>query len=89
MSCTSHHHACDCREQKIATLTMAALEAVVELDWIKNLSAVSPEGREKISSIVERVYAACEALGGEVTPCPHKVLNLRGMCVECWDGEPS
>ena len=61
--CTSHHHACVCREHKVAVLVKVALDAAIELDEVKNNPAIAPEQREKNQQIFERVYAACEALG--------------------------
>ena len=73
MTCTSHHHACDCREQKLSVLIKAALDAAVQLDDMKNCIVVSShsrgedqETREKNRQTVERVYAACEALGADI-----------------------
>lgn len=62
-NCTSHHHACDCREHKVAVLVKAALDAAVELDETKNNPSIDPEQRERNSQTLERVYAACNALG--------------------------
>lgn len=58
--CISHHHACDCREQKIATLIKAALDAAMELDWMKNIVPASEEEIDQMRQIALRVYAACE-----------------------------
>jgi hypothetical protein len=70
MSCGTCHHACECREQKVAAMIKAALDAAAELDWLKNgIAGVSKspdddrERRERCSQIVERVYNACEPLG--------------------------
>ena len=66
MTChTTHHHACDCREHKFAVLIKAALDAACELDAIKNIAPIDEEERERISQIVERIYAACEEVQGE------------------------
>lgn len=64
MTCTFHHHACDCREQKIAVLMKAASDAAVALDWTKNNPAIDEEQRAENLSAVERVHAACDALNG-------------------------
>lgn len=70
MSATCGHVACSRREHLIAVLIKAALDAAVQLDDMKNCIVVSShsrgedlEAREKNRQIVERVYAACEALG--------------------------
>lgn len=65
-NCTSHHHACDCREHKVAVLVKAALDAAVELDETKNNPSIAPEQRERNSQTLERVYAACNELGVEI-----------------------
>lgn len=62
-SCTSHHHGCECREHKVAVLVKAALDVAVELDETKNNPSIDPEQRERNLQVVERVYAACNALG--------------------------
>jgi hypothetical protein len=76
--CITHHHACDCREHKVAVLIKAALDAVTELDGLNGaihrfgLNGVSIPASIEISefevvrSIVERVYDACEQLGAQV-----------------------
>lgn len=71
--CISHHHACDCREHKVAVLVKAALDAAVQLDDTKHCVvgvSKSPDEdqrrQEKSSRIVERVYSACEALGVDI-----------------------
>ena len=50
----------DSREHQVAVLVKAALDAVVELDWLKKRLGTRDE---QIQNIVERVYDACEALG--------------------------
>jgi acyl carrier protein len=57
-TCISHHHACECREQRFATLNKCALDAAMELDWIKNELPVPEEKRDVIQQIVDRVHAA-------------------------------
>ena len=52
-------------EHKIAVLIKAALDSACELDCIKNIAPVCAEERERISQIVERIYAACEEVQGE------------------------
>lgn len=65
MNCrTTHHVACDCREQKVAVLIKAALDAACELD---GLQAACPdmdqESHDAYRQSSERVYDACEQLG--------------------------
>lgn len=69
-ACGTCHHACDCREHKFAVLIKAALDAAVHLDDVKNGVvgvSKSPDDdqtrRDRSGQVVERVYAACEALG--------------------------
>jgi len=62
MNCPVHIQKCDCRELKIATLRQAAIDAAVELDWTKNEPGVQPEIQQRAVSIIQRVFAACEAL---------------------------
>ena len=61
-----HHQACPCREHKLAVLNKAALGAACLLDWLKNLPSVADDDREQAALIVERIYRASEALGGEI-----------------------
>jgi hypothetical protein len=60
--CTTHHQACECREQQIATLNKAALDCAIELDWIKKECGLDEEKCEELTSILMRVYAASAAL---------------------------
>lgn len=62
MNCPVHIQQCDCRELKIITLRQAAIDAAVDLDRIKNDSAIDPASRERSEKIIARVFAACEAL---------------------------
>ncbi|OIR10996.1 acyl carrier protein [mine drainage metagenome] len=61
--CITHHLACNCREQKVATLIKANLDAVMELDWLKNELNLSGEKLQAIQDVIERGHRACEALG--------------------------
>ena len=58
MNCPVHIQQCDCRELKIAALRQAA----IELDWTKNEPGVQPEIQQRASSIIRRVFDACDAL---------------------------
>lgn len=58
--CISHHHACDCREHKVAVLVKAALDASVELDWMKSSLAASEQERDRMAQIVERMHSAID-----------------------------
>ncbi|MFA6971669.1 MAG: hypothetical protein WC208_09750 [Gallionella sp.] len=60
--CTTHFHACNCREHKVAVLAKASFDAAVELDWIKNVRGVTTEQRESCKQLVERIYSANAAL---------------------------
>lgn len=62
MNCPVHIQPCDCRELKISELRLAAIDAAIELDWTKNEPSVKPEHSERAQRIIERVFAACEAL---------------------------
>lgn len=63
--CTSHHHACDCREQRVAVLNKAALDAAFELRSISNIiGCVSHEEKAKADGLADRIYNASEALCG-------------------------
>lgn len=50
--------------EEIAALRQAAIDAAIELDWTKNEPPAKPEDRQKAQRIVDRVFAACEALDG-------------------------
>lgn len=60
--CTSHHHACACREHKIAVLNKAALDITIELNWLKKEFPMTDEKRDTIQQIVERAHAAINEL---------------------------
>lgn len=83
-ACTSHHHACACREHRVAVLVKAALDASCELDELKNDSAILSEDRAKLAQLVERIEVACEALGEteEKQPCQH-VFVVADECAKC------
>lgn len=53
-------------DMRILTLRQAAIDAAVELDWTKNEPGVAQDIRERAQRIIERVFAACEALDTEV-----------------------
>lgn len=93
--CTTHHHACDCREHKVSVLIKAALDAASELDSLKSDAAQDPHAapiaiheRDRLQSVVDRVYDACEQLGvviGEPEvkqPCQH-VICVADVCAKC------
>lgn len=63
MTCLSHHHACDCREHRLAVLMKAASDAAFELDEVKLKADIGQEERDRLQAIVERVQSACETLG--------------------------
>lgn len=69
-ACGTCHHACDCREHKFAVLIKAALDAAVHLDDMKNCIVIGStsanddrQRKDRSGQVVERVHAACEALG--------------------------
>lgn len=62
MPCTSHHHACECREQRFAILADAAREAAMELDWLKNELGAGMEDKQRIKNIIERVHLSCNGV---------------------------
>lgn len=68
MNCPVHTQPCDCRELKISALRQAAIDAAIELGWTKNEPTVKPEHSERAQRIIERVFAACEALDTEAIP---------------------
>ncbi|HAF43458.1 MAG TPA: hypothetical protein DCK83_00555 [Gallionellaceae bacterium] len=59
---TTHHHACDCREQQIAVLNKVALDAARLMDHAKNSDALTADERDECTSVRDRIYAACETL---------------------------
>lgn len=62
MNCPVHIQPCDCREHQIAVLIKAALDAAMELDYLKNEPSVTNDARESAMAIIDRLYAACEVL---------------------------
>lgn len=60
-TCTTHHHACDCREQQVAVLNKAALDAAVLLEYASK-GRLSPDEEDKCASVSQRLYAACDTL---------------------------
>lgn len=92
--CTTHHHACDCREQKVAVLIKCALDTATALDELKgavrNLapSLLSQHQFDNMQGMVERTYDACEQLGAEIgkpqdpVPCQH-VICVADICAKC------
>lgn len=63
--CTSHHHACACREHKIAVASKAAQNVTIELDWLKNEFPMTDEKRDTIQQTVERCHAALNDLAAD------------------------
>jgi hypothetical protein len=64
--CTTHHHACDCREQKVAVLIKCALDLAPAVDLIKAFANIPASEKARILDIVERTYDAIEQLGIDV-----------------------
>ena len=64
MSCTTHHHACDCREHKTAVLIKAALDARSMLFFLATAADgfTNTEEKARVLSIRERLAVACENL---------------------------
>ena len=67
MTCTTHHHARDCREQKTAVLIKAALDARSMLFFLSSAADgfTNPEEKARVLSIRERIAVACEDLQAE------------------------
>ncbi|MBI5917819.1 MAG: hypothetical protein HY849_00370 [Nitrosomonadales bacterium] len=64
---TTCHFACECREQKFAVLIKAALDTAKELDDLQSIVPnLTDELRDVLRAVVERTYAAVEALGVEI-----------------------
>jgi len=51
----------------IAVLNKAALDAAVILDWAKNSNNLTEQERDQAASLVDRLYAASEALYPDLT----------------------
>lgn len=86
MTChTTHYHGCDCREHKVAVLIKASLDAAKELDDLQSIVPnLTDELRDILRAVVERTYAAVEALGVEIGAiCEHQITNLDGICLAC------
>lgn len=49
-------------DHKLTVLIKAATDAAIELDWLKNKALIQPDEKKRVSQIVERTHAACEAL---------------------------
>ncbi len=58
ITCPTKSIWCETREQQIATLVKAAIDAAVALDELKRYGS-DPDGDR---AIVERVFSACEAV---------------------------
>lgn len=68
--CTSHHHACDCREHNIRQLAQATRAAIMELDWIKNEFPIVPHKLTELQALIERAHMAVDVVEfrpGEIT----------------------
>jgi hypothetical protein len=73
MNChTTHHLACDCREAKLRTLVIAALNGASTLDWIKNTPGIQPHMHD------EAIYRAAEAIG-VVIGSPNETPDIKRM----------
>lgn len=65
--CGTCHYGCECREHKLAVLKKAALDATDELEgFIETLSPEKEADADRLRQIINRVHAACEALGVEI-----------------------
>lgn len=60
--CTSHHHACACREHKIAKLKKCATEAALALDDLKNEVPMPDEKLDSIKQIIQSTHDAVALL---------------------------
>lgn len=95
MSATCGHVHCARREQLVAVLIKASLDAAFELDESKKCvigvichADEYQHRRDKYSQIVARVYEACDQLGAEIgapeaaIPCKHVVI-VADECALC------
>lgn len=53
------------REHQIAVLKKCALDAAMELDWLKNQADITEEKRDALAQIVERTHDAVSQLATE------------------------
>jgi acyl carrier protein len=70
INCTSHHLSCPCREQRIATLQKACLDAIMELDWLKKEASLPKDKNNAITALVERGHDAIQTLNSPSTQQP-------------------
>jgi len=71
-------------QHQVAVLNKAALDAAIELDWIKNDANISPAQKDQIINIIERVHTASQAISS-ATPCTTNAPDHKPecLCVEC------
>lgn len=65
IGCITHHHACDCREHKIAVLKKCATDAALALDDLKNEVHMLDEKRDSMKQLIERTHDAVTQLATE------------------------
>ena len=87
--CGTCHYGCECREHKLSVLIKASLDLASEVDSLKVAAALTLHEKDRIQSIVERAYDACEQLGEKVgisadepEPCKHVVI-VADVCGKC------
>ena len=63
-TCTRHNLACDCREHKVAVLAKTTMDIAVELDECRNALPHHQHIKiDRMQSLIDRAYAALDALG--------------------------
>jgi len=90
MNCHSNRrHECESHVQKVAVLIKVSLDLATEVDSLKVAAALTLHEKDRIQSIVERTYDACEQLGEKVgisadepEPCQHVVI-VADVCGKC------
>lgn len=65
MTCTTHHHACDCREEKLNDL-MAAMAEFIDIACRADFSRKDGREAKRVASLIARLSA-------ELGPIPKSV----------------
>lgn len=84
-TCTNHYLACECREHKVAVLVKTTLDITVELDEVR---AELPHHQrikiDRLQSLIDRAYAALDALGIVIGAGDDDDEHARGcVCAQC------
>lgn len=88
MSATCGHVTCARREHLVSVLSKCASDLAAEVDTLKACAKLPQEENDRIQSIVERTYDACEQLGEKIgepeakKPCQHFFV-VADECVKC------